>query len=131
MMNHASAHRWVNELSTAWRAGDPDRVAGLFAVDTEYRSHPFRPPQRGRAAIADYWRKAMVRGRNLDTHFGSPIVDGDRVAVEWWASITEDGAETVSTGALFLTFADGRCTALREVWTEQAGRAVPYAGWGS
>jgi hypothetical protein len=49
---------------------------------------------------------------DIQCWFGEPIASGDRAAVEWWASWTEQGQE--------LTFA--RVTVLRR-------RVRPYAEW--
>ena len=131
-MRRAAAKVWVDSLAGAWRAGDPAAAAALFAADARYRSHPFREPVTGRPAIADYWQRAAERQHDLDLHLGSPIVDGDRVAVEWWVTLTEAGSRSTSTGTLFMRFgADGLCTSLREVWMEEAGGRRPYPGWGS
>jgi hypothetical protein len=58
------------------------------------------------------------------------LVQGDRVAVEWWSVMTEDGHPSTDAGGLFLTFENGLCTELREYWnlTEEVV-AVPE-GWG-
>ena len=129
-MERSAVQRWVDELFDSWKTGDAARAASLFSVDAVYRSHPFRDPARGRSEIADYWQQASQTQTAMDLHVGSPIVDGDRVAVEWWVSLTENGIDSVSTGTLFLTFGDGLCTSLREVWTEEPGRMAPYPGWG-
>lgn len=121
---------WVTDLFTAWQDGDSSQAAALFTPDAVYRHHPFRPPLRGRVAIADYWERAVAGQADLDWHVGSAVVDGDRAAVEWWVSLTEKGTASASTGTLFLTFSDGLCSGLREVWAEQPGTAPPYEGWG-
>ena len=56
----------------------------------------------------------------------NPLVDGDRMAVEWWSVMNEGGRPTTDAGGLFLTFEDGRCSELREYWnlTDEA-IAVP------
>ena len=129
-MERSAAATWVTDLFAAWRDGDPSRAASLFTPDAIYRSNPFGPPLEGRAAIANYWERAVEGQTDLDLHVGLEIVEGDRAAVEWWVSVTEGGAASVSTGSLFLTFSDGLCAELREVWTEREGTAPPYDGWG-
>ena len=67
---------------------------------------------------------------------GPPIITQDRVAVEWWTTMTgpDDGEITVP-GCLLLRFApDGRCQDLWENWqTRPAGRIRqdPPEGWGA
>ncbi len=129
-MHRQDADRWVGSLFAAWRTADPDAAAALFTEEAEYRSHPFRAPMSGRTAIAEYWRRATETQDRLDLHVGTPLVDGDRVAVEWWVSMEDDGEESVSTGSLFLTFDGELCRSLRETWIETDGRLDPYDGWG-
>lgn len=63
---------------------------------------------------------------------GSPFVDGDRVAVEWWATMISEGEALTLPGCLLLRFApDGRCSDLREYWNLEAGRREPFSGWGT
>jgi hypothetical protein len=64
---------------------------------------------------------------------GRPVVEGDRLAVEWWATYTdaEEGEGTLP-GILMLRFApDGRCAELRETWIWEAGIRDPHPGWGT
>ena len=57
--------------------------------------------------------------------------DGDRVAVEWWTTMTAGGAPATLAGCLLLAFAgDGRCRDLRECWHEAEERIDPPADWG-
>ena len=64
---------------------------------------------------------------------GRPFVDGERAAVEWWATMVDpDDGEVTLPGCLLLRFApDGRCSDLREYWHLQEGRVEPHDGWGS
>jgi hypothetical protein len=130
-VDRAAAERWVSELFAAWRTARPDRAAALFTPGAVYRANPFSEPYVGRDAIAAYWEAAVERQERLEVSVGDPIVEGDRVAVEWWVSLAEDGVDSVSTGALFLMFDGGLCASLREVWMERPGRRPPYGGWGS
>ena len=132
MPTRSEAREWVESLFSAWEEGDPDKAAELFSEEARYHSHPFRPPMSGRSTIAEYWRRAVATQSDLKFTIGSPILDGDRVAVEWWVSLHEDGHDSTSTGTLFLTYDQGGlCTLLREVWVEEPGRRPPYQGWGT
>jgi SnoaL-like domain len=64
---------------------------------------------------------------------GRPVVEGDRVAVEWWATYRNaEGEEITLPGILMLRFEDdGRCAELREAWNWETGRREPYPGWGA
>ena len=129
-MDGNSAQVWLNRLGQAWRDRNPQAAGELFAEHAVYRSDPFRPALVGRSAIVDYWAQATGSQSGIAVTFGSPLVQGNRVAVEWWSTMNEDGHPTTDAGGLFLLFENGLCTELREYWnlTEQAV-AVP-AGWG-
>ena len=129
-MNVVIAREWIDRLGQAWRDRNPNAAAELFTVDAVYRSQPFRPPLLGRTEITEYWAGATASQSAIEVTFGDPLVDGNRVAVEWWSVTKEDGQPTTDAGALFLTFENGRCAELREYWnlTEEAV-AVPE-GWG-
>jgi uncharacterized protein (TIGR02246 family) len=130
-VDHGSARQWVDDYADAWRCGDADGVAELFTEDAVYRSSPFRPPTVGRDAIAGYWREATATQERLDLRMGEPIVHGNRVVVEWWAQMTDDGRDVTLPGCLLLRFAGGgRCEELREYWHLEEGRTAPPDGWG-
>jgi hypothetical protein len=81
---------WLHQYGLAWEEGDADAAAALFTEDAVYRSSPFREPHIGRAAIREYWARATADQTGTKVRFGTPIVEGDRVAVEWWATF-DDG----------------------------------------
>ena len=98
-----------------------------------YRSSPFREPHHGQDGIRRYWANATAKQSSTRVRMGRPIVDGDRVAVEWWTTYTdaEEGEGTLP-GILMLRFApDGRCAELREAWNWEPGMHEPPPGWGT
>ncbi|WP_158587894.1 nuclear transport factor 2 family protein [Actinomadura logoneensis] len=130
---------WIERYGRAWHDKDADGVAELFTEDATYAAHPVKEPHRGRAAIRAYWRQATATQSDLRLHFGRPVVDGDRVAVEWWATMDDpdwgpsrDDAAATMPGCLLLRFTDeGLCAGLREYWNVEFGRNVPApVGWG-
>lgn len=122
---------WIDEYRLAWETADADAVVKLFTDDASYRANIFRDPYVGREAIHEYWRRATASQREVRVQMGRPIVDGDRVAVEWWATMLDEGLEATTPGCLLLRFdADGRCSALREYWQDESGRREPPTGWG-
>lgn len=132
MSDRQRVEQWVGQLFAAWQEADPGRVSALFTPDAEYLANPFRPPKVGRGEISAYWAAAVATQEDRDIRVGSPVVEGSRAAVEWWAVIRENDVDSTSTGSLFLVFDnEGRCRSLREVWAEQPGRGAPYPGWGT
>ncbi|HET8652224.1 MAG TPA: nuclear transport factor 2 family protein [Gaiellaceae bacterium] len=123
---------WLEHYRVAWEERDPDRAAALFTEDAVYWSSPFREPHRGWQGIHAYWTRATGSQNDTSVRFGRPIVEKNRVAVEWWTTMRDDGAEITLPGILFLRFApDGRCEELRETWMVAEERREPHAGWGA
>jgi uncharacterized protein (TIGR02246 family) len=116
----------------AWEEGDPEVAAALFTDNAVYRSSPFGEAHVGRDDIRAYWANATGTQSGTRVLIGLPVVEGNRVAVEWWATFTDaDGGEVTLPGILMLRFApDGRCAELREAWNLQSGTQEPYPGWG-
>jgi ketosteroid isomerase-like protein len=130
-MDHDRVGAWIEGYRQAWEQADTPAVLALFTEDAAYRSHPLRPPHRGHDGIAAYWAQACADQRDVRVHLGDPIVDGDRVAVEWWTTMHAGGDPVTLVGCLFLTFtADGRCQALRECWNLTGTLVPPPPGWG-
>jgi hypothetical protein len=122
---------WLAGYRRAWEAADTPAVLGLFTEDATYRSHPLRPVHAGHGGIAAYWTRATTGQRDVRVRLGDPIADGDRVAVEWWATMTADGDPVTLAGCLLSSFApDGRCRALRECWNVAGEVLDPPPDWG-
>ncbi len=123
---------WINRYAAAWERADEDLIVSLFTEDATYRSSPFRDPHRGHAEIRRYWRAAAGSQRGTRVRMGTPFVDHDRVAVEWWATMIDDGDALTLPGCLLLRLApDGRCRDLREYWNVDKRHHDPFAGWGT
>ena len=130
-MDDSWAREWIEDYATAWRDADADVLAELFTEDAVYRSSPFRPPTVGREAIRAYWRESTASQQDLRLRFGRPLVHGNRVAVEWWATMRDSARDITLPGALILRFSPGgRCEELREYWHDEDGRTDPPEGWG-
>ncbi len=122
---------WLERYAAAWSAADDEAVGELFTDDAVYRSGPFREPHVGRDAIRAYWREATSTQSELELRLGEPVVEGTRMAVEWWAIMRDRDDEVTLPGCLVLRFAgDGRCEELREYWHVEERRVERPAGWG-
>ena len=128
-MNH---HQWLEGYRRAWVERDAHAAAELFTEDAIYREQPFKPPFSGRDAIRQYWATVTQAQSSVELRYGSPVVEGRRVAVEWWANLVNDGSPITLAGEFLLSFDEhGRCRELREYWTLTDGRVDPPPGWGS
>jgi SnoaL-like domain len=122
---------WLEGYRRAWEEADTQGVLELFAADARYRSHPLRPVHAGHEGIAAYWARATADQADVRVRFGDPVVDGDRVAVEWWTTMGAGGDPVTLVGCLFLAFAGhGRCRDLREYWNLADGLVDPPPDWG-
>jgi len=122
------ARRWAEGYQRAWEADDPDAAASLYTPDCVFRSAPFRDPE----PPAEYTRRVFPEASATGVHFGEPVEEGDRAAVEWWATlVTPDGGEQALAGCSLLRFDDeGLVLESRDYWHLEPGRREPPSGWG-
>ena len=124
--------QWLDGYRTAWESRDAEAAAALFTDDATYREEPYAEPFVGRAAVRDYWTRVTATQSEITFRYGTPLVVGDRAAVEWWVTLLNGGAEVTLAGEFWLRFdADGRCRELREYWHYAEGFRTPHAGWGT
>jgi ketosteroid isomerase-like protein len=125
------ARAWIERYRRCWEEGDVEGFVGLFTEDAPYHSHPFREPHVGHDAIRAYGAGNSGQ-ENVEVRVGEPVVEGNRAAVEWWATLRDpDDGEVTLPGCLVLRFADdGRCEELREYWHLEPGLREPRPGWG-
>ena len=128
-----SIEQWVERYRRAWETADADEIVDLFTPDGSYRSSVFREPHVGHGAIRRYWNRAAGAQRDVRVLMGQPVITAERVAVEWWTTMTDpDDGEVALPGCLLLRFGlDGRCLDLWEYWQVQPGRRKPTARWGA
>ncbi len=123
---------WLERYRRAWIDRDAAAAGDLFTDDAVYREEPFKAPFAGRDAIRDYWTRVTATQRDIELRYGRPVVDGRRVAVEWWVTLVNGEAPATLAGEFLLTFAEnGQCRELREYWAYVDGRVEPPAGWGA
>jgi hypothetical protein len=102
-----AAQRWADTWSRAWLQRDAEAIATLYANTAVYRSLAFREPGLGLAGVRRYLHQQFPVEENIECWFGQPVVSGDRAAVEWWGSWTEQGPELTYAGVTVLRF-DGQ-----------------------
>src|SRR6266702_3862139 len=99
-----AGERWAEAYERAWRAGDGEAAAALYAEDCIFRSHPFRELEDARA----YMRRVVPEAEAPEVWFGEPVEEGDRAAIEWWALVAE----------------------ARDCWAVEPGHRRPPPEWG-
>jgi ketosteroid isomerase-like protein len=123
--------RWAEGYERAWRAGDPEAAAALYAPDAHYRSEPFRDPHPGREGVLAYTRRAYATEADQDPRFGTPFAAGASAAVEWWATMLDEDQPATLIGCSILTFTPDALVATgRDYWFLEPGTHPPFEGWG-
>jgi hypothetical protein len=123
--------QWLAAYRKAWLDRDADAAAALFTEDATYAEQPYQDAFVGRREVRDYWARVTAIQANIDMKYGTPITLGNRTAVEWWTTLTNDGAPISLSGVFMLTFdKSGLCRSLREYWQFGEGTKTPNPGWG-
>ena len=123
----AAARRWIDAWSRSWRELDADVLEPIYAPNAVFRSHPFREPQNP----IEYARSALSEEEGRpEVWMGQPLVSGDRAAIEWWATVIENGKPITLAGASLIHFdPDGRVIEQHDYWAQTDGHVPPWQGW--
>ena len=128
----SAARRWADTWRRSWVAGDPQPIAALYAPGASYSTAPFRRPYVGPAGALAYLEPVFADETDVTAWFSEPIVDGERAAVQWWASLVEEGKEVTYAGVSILDFdADSLVADEWDAWNSTDGRLEPPPGWGA
>lgn len=126
-----AAQRWSTTWKSAWESLDTEAIVALYSADAVLSTEAFREPYRGRDGVRAYVSRVFGEEEDPQVHMSAPIVNGDRAAVSWWASLREDGTATTLAGTSVLQFgADGLVTDQWDTWNVVRERRQPPASWG-
>jgi hypothetical protein len=131
-MGRERAAGFVEAYGRGWEGWDFSALVDLFSDDVVYVAHATEETVVGRAALADYMRKEAADQGEASVRMGSPVIDGDHVAAEFWVTRTNEG-ERWTTAGCFIAQLDpnGTCTFFREYWFDVEGHTQAYDGWGA
>ena len=125
-----AAERWARTWTTAWEAFDVEAIVALYSDDVIFSTEAFREPYRGRDGVRQYVSRVFDEEEDPRVWTAEPIVDGDRAAVSWWASLREDSADTTLAGTSVLRFdAAGLVVEQWDAWNAMEQRREPPTGW--
>ena len=124
-----AARRWARAWKDGWESLDTEPIVACYAPDALLSTEPFREPYRGREGVREYVTGALGEEEDPRVWMSDPIVDGDRAAISWWASLREDGAHSTLAGTSVLRFdGDGLVTEQWDAWNQVSQRREP-PGW--
>lgn len=107
-----AAQRWADVWERGWPEHDTEAIGALYAEGAHWQQHPFREPEPG------YLARVFDEEESASCEFSTPIVDGDRAAVEWSAKTTLiDGGTEELVGVSLLRFdQNGLVIEQRDIW---------------
>jgi hypothetical protein len=126
-----AAQRWADTWQRNWNGRNVEPIVALYAPDAEYAVSPFREPGLGPEGVRVYLNRVFAEESDVSSRFGEPIVDGDRAAVQWWATYLEAGRYITLAGTSVLRFDDeGLVVDEWDTWEEIEGHRTPADSWG-
>ena len=130
-MGRERAEAFVEDYGRTWNTWAFLGFVDLFTDEVVYVAHATAETIVGREALASYIRKEADDQGEATVRMGTPVIDGDRVAAEFWVTRTSDGADWTTAGCFIARLGpDGRCDAFREYWFDVEGHTSAYVGWG-
>jgi hypothetical protein len=130
-VSREKAVAFVEAYGRTWESWDFTGFVDLFSDDVVYVAHATQEAVVGRAALAGYIRKEAADQGQASVRMGSPLIDSDHVAAEFWVTRTNEGENWTTAGCFIARLGpDGRCTVFREYWFDVEGHIGAYDGWG-
>jgi hypothetical protein len=122
-----AARRWADAWKRGWEALDPEPIMARYAPTATHFTSPFREPSGRATDVRAYVERTLAEEEDPRVWMGEPIVDGDRAAISWWASLREEGANSTLAGTSVLRFdADGLVVEQWDAWNQLDERRDPH-----
>lgn len=122
---------FVEAYGRSWEGWDFSGFVDLFSEDVVYVAHATEETVVGREALAGYIRKEAEDQGKATVRLGRPVIEGDRVAAEFWVTRSSEGQDWTTAGSFIAQLGpDGRCIVFREYWFDVEGHIDAYDGWG-
>ena len=114
-----------------WESWDFTGFVDLFSDDVVYVAHATQETVVGRTELERYLRKEATEQGRVSVQMGTPVIDDNRLAAEFWVAATSGSDDATFAGCLIARLGpDGRCTVFREYWFDVEGHTGAYDGWG-
>lgn len=122
-----AARLWAEAWKDGWEALDPEPIMARYAPKAVHFTEPFREPSRDADDVRAYVERVLREEEDPRVWMAEPIVDGDRAAISWWASLREEGADATLAGTSVLRFdADGLVVEQWDAWNQLDERHEPH-----
>ena len=126
-----AARHWAGAWKQGWEALDPEPILACYAPHAVLSTEPFCEHDRGIDGVREYVTQALGEEEDPRVWLSEPIVEGDRPAISWWASLRENRAETTLAGTSVLRVdADGLVIEQWDAWSQLPERRDPPADFG-
>src|ERR671922_2697702 len=121
-VSRQTAEAFVGGYGRTWESWDFSGFVDLFSDDVVYVAHATEETIVGRRTLASYIRKEAADQGHASVRMSSPVIDGDRVAAEFWVTRSNEGEEWTTAGCFIARLGpDARCTFFREYWFDVQG----------
>jgi hypothetical protein len=129
--NRDRASAFVDSYGRTWQNWDVGGFVDLFSEEVVYVAHATQETVVGRTALAAYLEKEAAEQGEVNVRMGKPVIEGDRVAAEFWVTATSGSEAATIAGCFIARLAlDGRCLSFREYWFDEPGHRDAFEGWG-
>jgi ketosteroid isomerase-like protein len=119
-VDRAGVDRWLEAYVAAWKSGDRDEIAALFAADVTYRYHPWDEPLAGRDAVVDSWFDDPDEPGTFEARYACFAVDGDAAVATGASTYSAPDGTRVFDNVFLLRFdGDGRCSEFTELYMKR------------
>jgi len=120
----------IDTFGKGWERGDVEAIASVFNDDAVFLETPFSQPDRGIAAIREYWKDIPRHQAETQFSSGEIYVAGPWFATEFRCTFRRrrTGEQVDARGAIFCESKDGKISEMRMYWHRYAGgREEPKA----
>jgi len=120
----------IDTFGKGWERGDVDAICSVFSEDAVFLETPFSAPDRGMAAIREYWKDIPLYQAETKFDSGEIYVAGPWFATDFRCTFRRrrTGEQVDARGAIFCETKDGRISEMRMYWHRYAGgREEPKA----